>query len=131
MPFPLNVSSYQQDRLVQSSIELLEVLSSADSRGGGDFWLAFPGQEFPCLAIRTSTGEADIHYFPTAEHPGFRRLADMPNQSDRLFQFQGCDPYEGEVVPGEFGVSLAQALAIANCFAEQVSLHESSQWFEL
>lgn len=131
MPFPLKVGIYRQELLVQSSDELLEALSTADSRGGGEFWLASSGQQFPCLAIRTSAGQADIHYFPTDEHQGFRRLADTPNQSDRLFRFQGCDPYEGELIPGEFGVPLTEALHIANHFAQQEGMHEPSKWLEL
>lgn len=131
MPFPLHVSSHCQGRLVRSSHELLAVLSSPDRRGGGEFWLASPGQEFPCLAMRTSAGQADIHYFPAEQHPGFRRLADTPSQGDRLFQFEGCDPYEGELVPGEFGVLLADALVAADHFAQQGGMHESAKWFEL
>ena len=131
MPFPLNVGSHREDRLVQSSHELLAVLLSTDSRGGGEFWLASPGQEFPCLAIRTSAGQADLHYFPAEQHPGFRRLADTPSQTDRLFQFEGCDPSEGELVPGEFGVLLAAALTAADHFAQQGGMHEPAKWFEL
>ena len=131
MPLPLSVSSHLPDRVVRSNNELREVLSAVDRRGGGEFWLASPHQKFPCLAVRTSAGQAAIHYFPTEGHPGFRRLAEHPNQSDLVFQFEGCDPYDGESNPGEFVIPLAEALTVADHFMQQGGMCEPSKWFEL
>jgi hypothetical protein len=127
----LKVSRQRQDFIVRSSDELREVLSSTDSRGGGEFWLSSPDQEFPCLAIRTTAGQADVHYFSAEEHQVFRRMADHPSQSDLLFQFEGCDPYDGELAPGKFVVPLVEALAIADHFMQEEGMYEPSKWFEL
>jgi hypothetical protein len=54
MPLPLRVSNHHQERIVRSHDELRDLLSSTDHRGGAAFWLASPGHEFPCMAIRTS-----------------------------------------------------------------------------
>lgn len=127
----LSVSSQGRDLIVRSSDELREVLAAADRTGGGEFWLALPGQAFPSLAIRISAGQADVHYFPAEGHPGFRRLAERPGRSASLFQFAGSDPSSGESVPGEFVVPLAEALALAAHFMEQGGMCEPSRWFEL
>jgi hypothetical protein len=127
----LSVANIGRDRIVRSSDELHQVLSSVDGRGGGEFWLASPGQEFPCLAIRTSAGQADVQYFQAEGHPGFRRQSGSLNPNDSVFQFEGCDPYAGELVPGEFVVSLAEALAIAEHFMQHGGMCDPSKWSEL
>jgi hypothetical protein len=127
----LRVSSLRFDGILQSNSELQQMLSTVDSEGGGDFWLTLAEQEFPCLSIRTSAGQADVHYFPTKEHPGFRRMADNPGQSDWLFRFEGCDPSVGELIPKEFVLTLAEALNVAEYFMQQGRIIELSKWFEL
>jgi len=118
---------------VRTKDELSEAISSRDSRGGGVFWLASSGQQFPCMAIRSSGPAFDVHYFPLEGHPGYRYRS-VPAEgtsSTVLFQYDGCDPYEGESVPREFTIPFDLALAIADHFMFSSSMYESTQWLEL
>lgn len=131
MPLPLCIRSHRKDRIVQTRDELIAALSATDSRGGGEFWLTAVGQAFPSLAVRISAGQADLHYFPVEGHPGFRRLAGDPRPEDVLFQFEGCDPSDGECTPGCFVIPHAEALAVADYFVEHGSMCEPVRWLQL
>ena len=109
------------------------VLSSRDNRGGGLFWLAAPDREFPCVAIRSSGPNFDAIYFPDSDHPGYwccNSPSERPSSS-MLFQYEGCDPFDGESVDAEFIISFDLALTVADHFVKSGAMYESAQWFEL
>ena len=133
MSRPLHIEGASRTWSVLTKEELAAALSTKDGRGGGEFWLASPGQKFPCLAIRSSGPAFDIHYFPAEGHPGYRyREAQAKSTSQvALFQYDGCDPYEGESVPIEFTVAFDIALTVAHQFMVSGAMHDSTQWLEL
>lgn len=59
------------------------------------------------------------------------RLSERPIQRDLIFQFEGCDPFDGESVPGKFAAPLADALAVAQYFMQHGTISDPARWFEL
>jgi hypothetical protein len=131
MPSRVRVSHNYQTEVIGTIEGLRNSLATPDSRGGGEFWLDVVGRDFPCIAVRTTRGHADVHYFPSSGHPGFRLLSNCSQPTDVNFQFEGCDPYDGELVPGEFVVELSAAQAVAVQFMEAGEIHDLSNWFEV
>ncbi|MBX3628053.1 MAG: hypothetical protein KF892_23795 [Rhizobacter sp.] len=118
---------------VTTSEELRAVLSLKDSRGGGLFWLSLPDREFPCVAIRSSGPHFDAIYFPDEGHAGYwccNSSAERPETS-LLFQYESCDPFEGEIVEAEFVISFDLAISVADHFMKSGAMYESAQWFEI
>jgi hypothetical protein len=129
----LQIHGHFRSWVVATSDELRTVLLSKDSRGGGLFWLASPDQEFPCIAIRSSGPHFDAIYFPDEDHAGYwccNSPSERP-QSSILFQYESCDPFEGESVDAEFVISFDLALSIANHFMKSGARYELVQWFEV
>jgi hypothetical protein len=133
MPQPLFVSSHHKLQVASTVDDLRAILSTPDSRGGGEFWLATEADKYPCLAIRVSDGQCDVHYFPVEGHPGYRRLsAIQQNQGEYVtLRFEGCDPYGGEEMPAQFILPLQEGLDIASAFMRTGTLSEPMRWFEL
>jgi len=104
-----------------------------DSRGGAEFWLAHEGGAYPCLAVRLDGSAADVHYFPDAEHPGFRCLggAGLPAGGVTKLVYEGCDPGDGEEVPNEFIVTAAVAARLAEAFFRSGEKSAEVEWMEL
>jgi hypothetical protein len=133
MKAALQIEGHFRSWNVATSDELRMVLSSRDSRGGGLFWLAPPERQFPCVAIRSSGPHFDAIYFPNEDHPGYR-CCNAPSErpmASMLFQYEGCDPFEGESVDAEFILSFDLALAVAEHFMKNGAMYESAKWFEL
>ena len=133
MPKPLIVSSHHKLQVASTVDELRAMLSAPDSRGGGEFWLATEADRFPCLAVRVSDGQCDVHYFPFDGHPGYRRLSAIQRNQDEYvaLRFEGCDPYDGEETPAEFILPLHEGLDIASAFMREGTMSEPVRWLEL
>ena len=129
----LNIHGHFRSWTVATSDELRMVLSFKDGRGGGLFWISLPDREFPCVAIRSSGPHFDAIYFPDEDHAGYwccNSSTERPKTSIP-FQYEGCDPFDGEIVDAEFIISFDLALAVADHFMKSGAMHEAVQWFEI
>lgn len=133
MEEPLLVSSHRKSQVASTVDELRAMLSSPDGRGGGSFWLSTEKLPFPCLAIRVSDGQCDVHFFPFEGHPGFRRLSSVQRGGDEhvVLRFEGCDPHDGEETPAEFALPLSEGLDIASAFMRERAISDPEHWYEL
>lgn len=120
-------------RDVRTSEQLRNALSERDRRGGAQFFLVAPEAQYPWIGMRVSGTCFDIHYFPHDDHPGFRCLRDGTSDGDCdvLFQFDGCDPGDGEVVPASFVVGIERAIEVAEHFMRTQGIRDPRQWLEL
>lgn len=127
------VGSYHRTWDVHNEQSLELALASRDSRGGGVFWLEHMQDKFPKLAIRVSGDVADVHYFPTEDHPGFRVLGGkgLPEGGMTTLIFDGCDPGTGEDTPNEFVLTLETARATAMHFFQTGKRWDGVEWCEL
>jgi hypothetical protein len=129
---PLRVEGYHQTWSITDDASLDACLSWRDEHGGAIFWLAHD-DEYPTLAIRATGDLADIHYFPSEGHPGFRCLGGdgLPEGGMTTLVFPGCDPATGEQNPNEFIVHFETARLAARDFFHSLRMLPSASWFEL
>jgi hypothetical protein len=129
----LRVSGYRQTWQVPDERSLDAALAWRDDRGGAIFWLTPDAQRNPALAIRVSGDMADVHYFPTDGHPGFRCLGGdgLPEGGLTTLVYQGADPASGEQTPNEFVVPFETARAVAREFYRTQQMAAAVSWFEL
>src|SRR5438270_841396 len=70
----VRIGGYRQSWRVTNATELIAALAWRDEKGGALFWITPDDQQYPSLAIRVTKDYADVHYFPSDGHPGFRSL---------------------------------------------------------
>lgn len=117
---------------VEDEAELERVLQFRDVVGGAQFWLGFPSQRYPVLAIRVSGDMADFHYFAHEGHAGFRALSEPTlARGDAVFVYEGSDPASGEKVPGRFVLPSSRVTGVARGFFRTHERPTSVSWLEL
>ena len=129
----MRIDRYDTTWQVNDVEELEGILSSRDSRGGGEFWLADSRESYPCLVIRVSGDIADVHFFSTVDHPGFRCLGNQDAVDDGFttLVYEGCDPASGEQTPNVFVIPVDTAKSIAREFFRSKWMSNAVSWFEL
>lgn len=127
------VHGYGRAWKVEDDEGLGEVIAWRNSRGGGIFWMAHEGDDYPLLEIRISGDVADVHFFPKEGHPGFRCLGGwgLPVDGSTKLVYQGCDPGDGEEIPNRFIIPLATARRVAREFLARKRMSDAVSWFEL
>ena len=96
-------------------------------------WLSPDGAQYPAMALRISSGVADVHYFPHDGHPGFRCLGGdgLPAGGMTRLVYQGADPATGEDTPNEFVVPVELVGEVAAEFFRSQQMSAAVSWFEL
>jgi hypothetical protein len=128
---PLLVECWRTSTTVESDAQLEALLLQRDPVGGNWFWLKGADGSFPVLAMRTSGDWFELHYFPDAEHAGFRCEGERQPTGMHVFRFVGCDPASGEEIPNEFVLSREVATTIAKQFLRDRRCPTGVAWLEL
>jgi hypothetical protein len=112
---------------------LSDVLGWRDFLGGAIFFLEPDDADYPLLCMRVSGNVADIIFYPTDGHPGFRCLGGegLLEGGMTTLVYEGCDPADGEAEPNRFIVPFAKACSVASDFLHELRMSEAESWLDL
>jgi hypothetical protein len=108
--------------------ELERVLFQKYADDVNEFWIAGP-ERFPALTVLVRGAQANVHYFPRENHPGF--ISENGTSSRWKVTFYTGSPTQEIQVGAEFVVTLHEATKAALEFFESGSLPPSLRWTEL